>query len=69
MRRRDALMLVVTAVAGLSIDQTRAVTDLNLKYATKMEPVIKGSEGPFVRMRQMREINAEKETELKGGRQ
>ena len=42
------------------------MTDLNLKYATKMEPVIKSSEGPLVRMRQMREINTEKETELKG---
>jgi len=50
----------------LTPDQTRAVTDLNLKYATKMEPVIKGSSGPLVRMRQMREINGEKETELKG---
>jgi len=42
------------------------VTALNLKYAMRMEPVIKGSEGPLVRLRQMREINAEKETELKG---
>jgi len=51
---------------GLSPDQMRAVSDLNLKYATKMEPVIKGSSGPLVRMREMREINDEKEKELKG---
>ena len=50
----------------LTPDQKRAVTDLNLKYANKMEPVIKGSAGPMVRGRQMREINQEKEAELKG---
>ena len=50
----------------LTPEQKRAVTDLNLKYANKMEPVIKGSEGPMVRRRQMREINQEKETELRG---
>jgi hypothetical protein len=50
----------------LTPDQKRAVTDLNLKYANKMEPVIKGSGGPMVKGRQMREINQEKETELRG---
>jgi len=50
----------------LTPDQKRAVTDLNLKYANKMEPVIKGSAGPMVRAREMREINQEKETELRG---
>ena len=50
----------------LTPDQKRKVTDLNLKYANKMEPVIKGSAGPLARARQMREINGEKETELKG---
>ena len=50
----------------LTSDQKRAVTDLNLKYANKMEPVIKASAGPLARARQMREINQEKETELRG---
>jgi hypothetical protein len=89
MRRRDVLILAVTAVMAVSSgrpafaqgdklrntmkskldltpDQTRAVTDLNVKYATKMEPVIKGSERPVARLRQMRQINEQKETELKG---
>ena len=101
MRRRDVLILAVTAVMAVSSghtafaqgdklrnttpaeragmqtefmkskldltpDQTRAVTDLNLKYATKMEPVIKGSERPVARLRQMRQINEQKETELNG---
>jgi hypothetical protein len=51
---------------GLTQDQTRAIGDLNLKYAQRMEPIIKGSEGPFMKLRQMREINEEKEAELKG---
>src|SRR5262245_19509643 len=51
---------------ALTPDQTKTVTALNLKYANRMEPVLKGSEGPLARMRQMREINGEKEKELKG---
>lgn len=50
----------------LTPDQKRAVTDLNLKYANRMEPVIKGSERLLARARPMREINQEKETELRG---
>jgi hypothetical protein len=51
---------------GLTPDQTTKVSDINLKYAKRMDPVIKSSEGPLVRMRQARAINAEKDAELKG---
>jgi hypothetical protein len=50
---------------GLTPEQTRKVVDINLKYAKRMDPIIKGSAGPFMRMRQMKEINQEKEAELK----
>ena len=50
---------------ALTPEQTRAVTDLNLKYANRMEPIIKGSSSSLTKMFQMRKINNEKETELK----
>jgi hypothetical protein len=51
---------------NLTPEQTTKVSDINLKYAKRMDPVIKSSEGSLVRMRQARAINAEKDTELKG---
>ena len=50
---------------ALTPDQTPKIAALNLKYAQEMEPVIKGSEGPFIRMRHAREISTRKEAELK----
>ena len=49
----------------LTAEQTQAVADLNLKYANRMEPIIKGSSNSLSKMFQMRKINNEKETELK----
>src|SRR5262249_14232192 len=50
---------------GLSPEQAEKISAINLKYANRMEPVIKGSEGPFRKMRQAREINEAKEGELR----
>ena len=50
---------------SLTAEQTQAVADLNLKYANRMEPIIKGSSNSLSKMFQMRKINNEKETELK----
>ena len=50
----------------LTPEQVQSVGALNLKYAQRMDPVIKGSEGPLMKMRQAREINEAKEAELKG---
>src|SRR5215470_3409862 len=63
-QRAKALTEMMTKKLGLSPEQTSKVADLNLKYANQMEPLIKGSEGPLVKMRQMREINEAKEAEL-----
>ncbi len=64
-QRAKALTEVMTTKLGLSPEQTSKVANLNLTYANKMEPLIKGSEGPFVKMREMRQINEAKEAELK----
>jgi len=50
---------------ALTAEQTQAVADLNLKYANRMEPIIKGSSNSLSKMFQMRKINNEKETEFK----
>jgi hypothetical protein len=64
-QRAKALTEMMTTKLGLSPEQTNKVANLNLTYANKMEPLIKGSEGPFVKMREMKQINQAKEAELK----
>jgi hypothetical protein len=50
---------------ALTPEQTGKVAELNLTYANKMDPLIKGSAGPLVRMREMKQINHAKEAQLK----
>ena len=50
---------------GLSDEQTPKVKTINEKYAEQMDPVIKGSEGPLMKMRSVKEIEERKEAELK----
>jgi hypothetical protein len=51
---------------GLQEAELAKVAAINLEYAEKAEPVIKGSDGPFMKMRQMKEIQGQKDTALKG---
>jgi Spy/CpxP family protein refolding chaperone len=51
---------------ALTAEQLPKVDALNLETAQKMEPVLKGSEGPLVKMRAAREIEQAKETALQG---
>jgi len=50
---------------GLSPQQTTQVGAINEKYAQQMQPVLTSSEGPFMKMRQVRQIGDAKEAELK----
>ena len=49
----------------LTPDQQPKIASINLKYAQKMEPLLKGSERPLMEFRDMRELNDAKEGELK----
>ena len=49
---------------GLQADQIPKVEAINLKSAQKMEPVLKGTEAPFVKLRTAKSINREKAAEL-----
>ena len=51
---------------GLTDAQTSTVAAINEKYAERMEPVIKGAENPFLKVREVRDIEQAKEGELKG---
>jgi hypothetical protein len=64
-QRAKALTEMMTTKLGLTPEQAGKVAELNLTYANKMDPLIKGSEGPFVRMREMKQINEAKEAQLK----
>lgn len=50
---------------GLSPEEAAKVGAINLEYAEKAEPVIKGSDGPFSKMRQMKAIQGEKDDAMK----
>ena len=54
----------MTKKHGLKADQIPKVQEINLKYAQKMEPVLKGNEGPLVKMRAAKAIDQDKEAEL-----
>lgn len=49
----------------LSEEQTTKVAAINLKYAQKMEPVIKGDGGKLAKFREVKKINEQKDGELK----
>jgi len=51
---------------ALADEQAPKVQSINLDAAQKMEPVIKGTDGPLVKLRRARAIEAEKETALQG---
>jgi Spy/CpxP family protein refolding chaperone len=51
---------------GLTDAEVAKVGPINLKYAEKMEPIIKGDKLPLMKMRDMREVEGQKEAELKG---
>ena len=64
--RAKAQTLFMKSKLGLSEAQLPKVEAVNLKYAEKLDPVIKGSAGPLVKMEAVRQANEEKEAELKG---
>ena len=56
---------LMKSTLGLTSEQTPKVADINLKYAKRMDPIIKGSAGPLVKIRQTKEVEQEKEAELR----
>jgi Spy/CpxP family protein refolding chaperone len=65
-QRADAQTEYMQSKLALTPDQTPKVAAINLEYAQQMEPILKGSDGPLVKMRAMRGIQDAKEGELQG---
>jgi hypothetical protein len=64
--RAKAQTAMMKMKLGLTDDQVSKIGALNLKYAEQMDPIIKGSEGPMMKMRDFRNVEEQKEAELKG---
>jgi len=64
--RAGAQTEMMKSKLALTSEQAPRVAAINQKYAKEMDPVIKGSEGPLMKMRHMKQINTKKEAELKG---
>jgi hypothetical protein len=63
--RAKAQTAMMKAKLGLTDAEAAKVAPVNLKYAEKMEPIIKGSQGPVLKMRAARGVEEAKEAELK----
>src|SRR5262249_24124684 len=63
--RAAAQTAMMKTKLGLTDEQSAKISALNLKYAEKMDPIIKGSEGPLMKMKDARAVETQKENELK----
>lgn len=55
---------IMTKKLGLTPAESGQIAALNLTYAQKMEPVIKGNQGPLMELREAKQIETEKEAAL-----
>ena len=64
--RAAAQTAMMKSKLGLTDDQLPKIKAINEKYAEQMEPIIKGSDGPFVKMRAVKQVEDQKEGDLQG---
>jgi len=63
-QRAKVQTLVMKEKLGLTQEQLPKVEAINLQAAQKMEPVLKGNEGPLIKMRTTKAVEQEKEAAL-----
>jgi hypothetical protein len=63
--RAAAQTMMLKSKLDLTGAQTPKVAAINMKYAERMEPIIKGSQGPLMKARAAKGVEAEKEAELR----
>jgi hypothetical protein len=63
--RAKAQTAMMKAKLGLTDAEVAKVAPINARYAEKMEPIIKGDQMPLMKMRAARELEGQKEAELK----
>ena len=62
--RAKLITLVMKEKLALTPEQLPKVEAINLDAAQKMEPVLKGSEGPLIKMRTTKQVDQAKEAAL-----
>lgn len=62
--RADIQTAFMKRKLNLSPEETAKVQAINLEYAQKADPVIKGSDGPFMKMREMKSLQSQKDAAL-----
>lgn len=63
--KAQGLTNIMKSKLNLDSVQTTKVQAINLKYALKMDPVMKGDGGKLAKFRQIREIQRSKDADLK----
>lgn len=63
--RAAAQTMMLKSKLDLTEAQTPKIAAINMKYAEKMDPIIKGSQGPLMKARAAKGIEAQKEAELR----
>jgi hypothetical protein len=64
--RAAAQTAMMKSKLSLTDDQLPKIKAINEKYAEQMDPIIKGSDGMFMKMRAIKEVEEQKEGELQG---
>lgn len=65
-QRADIQTAFMAKRLSLSPEERDKVAALNLKYAEQAQPILTGSEGPLRKMHDLKGIESQKESELKG---
>ncbi len=65
-QRADIQTAFMAKKLGLSPEVRTKVAAINLKYAQQAQPILTGSEGPLRKMHDMKDVESQKENELKG---
>jgi len=65
-QRADVQTEFMTKRLGLSPEARTQVQAINLKYAEQAQPILTGSDGPLMKMHDLKGLQSQKESELKG---
>ncbi|RKR83866.1 hypothetical protein BDD43_4081 [Mucilaginibacter gracilis] len=63
--KAQGLTMIMKSKLNLDSAQTTKVQAINLKYAIKTDPIMKGDGGKFAKFKQLKEIQKDKNADLK----
>jgi hypothetical protein len=65
-QRATVLTELMEKRLGLSGNTLQQVSQINLEYANKVQPILQSADRPLREMRELKDIDAQKDTALKG---